>query len=189
MNFDSHVLRLLTAAVGLVNELTAGHLGTHDVAVPRGSRRREAVARVLAGDGRPPEVSTAEGDHLAVTAVALRVVFEAADAGRVDDAAAAVNRLLGSTGARPQLDRFADGRWSLHFHGVDDSLAVGWAAGCASALALALGSDLAGRLGVCDADPCDRVYVDESKNSTRRYCSARCQSRVKAAAHRARQVG
>jgi predicted RNA-binding Zn ribbon-like protein len=51
---------------------------------------------------------------------------------------------------------------------------------------VALGSDLGGRLGVCSAPACDRVYVDGSKNGTRRFCSTRCQSRVKAAAHRSR---
>jgi predicted RNA-binding Zn ribbon-like protein len=51
---------------------------------------------------------------------------------------------------------------------------------------VALGSDLGGRLGVCSAPACDRVYVDGSKNGTRRFCSTQCQSRVKAAVHRAR---
>ena len=53
-------------------------------------------------------------------------------------------------------------------------------------LALALGSDRSGRLGVCAADPCDRVFTDTSRNGGRRFCSTRCQNRVKAAAHRHR---
>jgi predicted RNA-binding Zn ribbon-like protein len=93
---------------------------------------------------------------------------------------------LRDTHARPQLDRTDQG-WNLHFHGADDTLANGWAAGCASGLALALGSDLAGRLGVCAAPACDGVYVDASRNAQRRFCSPRCQSRVKAA-HRARRA-
>ena len=59
--------------------------------------------------------------------------------------------------------------------------------GAALGLAVALGSDLAGRLGVCDAPGCDRVYVDASRNGGRRFCSTRCQNRVKAAAHRRRR--
>jgi predicted RNA-binding Zn ribbon-like protein len=51
-----------------------------------------------------------------------------------------------------------------------------------------LGSDLYGRLGVCTADRCDRVYVDTSRNGTRRFCSTACQNRIKAAAFRARQA-
>jgi predicted RNA-binding Zn ribbon-like protein len=54
---------------------------------------------------------------------------------------------------------------------------------------MAIGSDLAGRLGVCQAHPCDRVYIDTSYNLGKRFCSTRCQSRVKAAAHRAKSKG
>ena len=187
VNFDSHVLALLTVSVRLVNELTPGQVGTQALEVPLGRSRVALVTEALSGGGRRPRVTQDEADRLVATAADLRAVFEAADEGRLDSAAARVNALLATTRARPQLDKFPDGRWSLHFHGGDDSLALGWAAGCASALALALGSDLAGRLGVCDAPSCDRVYVDESRNGTRRFCSARCQSRVKAAAHRSRQ--
>ncbi|HEX8935998.1 MAG TPA: CGNR zinc finger domain-containing protein, partial [Pseudonocardiaceae bacterium] len=48
------------------------------------------------------------------------------------------------------------------------------------------GSDCASRLGVCSAPRCDRVYVDASRNGTRRFCCTACQNRVKSAAHRAR---
>jgi predicted RNA-binding Zn ribbon-like protein len=53
-------------------------------------------------------------------------------------------------------------------------------------LATALGGEYATRLGVCSAPDCDRVYVDTSRNGTRRFCDTACQSRVKAAAHRTR---
>ena len=66
------------------------------------------------------------------------------------------------------------------------SLPNGWAAGCATGLAVVLGGDLYDRLGVCTAPRCDRVYVDTSRNGTRRYCSTSCQNRVKTAAFRAR---
>jgi predicted RNA-binding Zn ribbon-like protein len=118
----------------------------------------------------------------------MRIIFEAANAGDLDAAAAEINALLLDTNARPQLDRGKDRPWSLHFHGPDEQLANGWAAGCAAGLALAVGSDLAGRLGVCAAPHCDRVFVDVSKNGQRRFHSPQCQSRVKAATHRARQA-
>jgi predicted RNA-binding Zn ribbon-like protein len=34
---------------------------------------------------------------------------------------------------------------------------------------------------------CDRVFVDVSRNGTKRFCSTACQNRPKAAAFRARQ--
>ncbi len=127
---------------------------------------------------------TAPGGY---AARAMREVFGAMEDGRTDDAAVTVNRLLRETGARPQLDRVPGEPWQVHFHGSEDTYGVGWIAGCATALALAVGSELAGRLGVCAAPHCDRVYVDASRNSVRQFCSAPCQSRVKAAAFRARR--
>ncbi|MFJ9691889.1 CGNR zinc finger domain-containing protein [Kitasatospora sp. NPDC101183] len=106
---------------------------------------------------------------------------------RVDDAARALNALLLDSGARPQLDRAPGEPWQVHFHGADDSYAVGWSAGCATGLAMAIGGDYAGRLGVCAAPRCDRVYVDTSRNAGRQFCSTACQNRVKAAAFRARR--
>ena len=188
VNFDSHVLTLLEVAVRLVNALTPGARGGVDVVVQQGAARRAAVAEALGGPGRTtPKVDPGTADDLVVTAGRLRAVFEAVEGDDLDAAAGVVNGLLGDTGARPQLDRRPGEGWHLHFHGADDSLAVGWAAGCASALALALGSDLAGRLGVCAATGCDRVYVDRSRNATKRFCSTACQSRTKAAAFRARR--
>jgi predicted RNA-binding Zn ribbon-like protein len=187
VKFDSHVLNLLTASVQLVNRLTDGHAGGMAVAAPVGEAKVEAVADALGADGRPrPVVKPSDADHLAAIAARMRGVFEAVHDGKTDDAALAVNALLVDTDARPQLDRTGNAGWNLHFHGPDDSLAKGWAAGFAAGLAIALGSDLAGRLGVCAAPLCDRVFVDTSKNSKRRFCSPQCQSRVKAAAHRAR---
>lgn len=185
--FDSHVLNVLDVAARLVNELTAGHRRGHPYDAPAGRARVEATARALGGNGRrTPRMTPQEAAALGEHAAELRVAFHAAHAGDLARAAATVNGLLARTGARPQLDPEPGGGWQVHFHGSDDSLAVGWAAGCATGLALALGSDLAGRLGVCDADRCDSVFVDTSKNGSRRFCSTACQNRVKAAAFRAR---
>ncbi|CAN5362105.1 hypothetical protein BH09ACT12_BH09ACT12_34150 [soil metagenome] len=186
MRFDSHVQALLDSAVGLVNLLTAGHDGTAPVSAPSGPALANGVGSVLVSQGRSARVDESQAADLDRYASAIRAVFEASQAGDVDAAAAGVNDLLLATGARPQLDRGPDG-WGLHFHGADDGVVLGWTAGFASALALCLGSDLAGVLGVCAADPCDRVFVDGSKNGTRRFCSTRCQNRVKAAAHRRRR--
>ena len=116
----------------------------------------------------------------------VRAVNAATDAGDLDRAAGQDNELLERTGAPPRLTHTETG-WDLHFHGPDTTVARGWAAGLAAGLALALGGDRAGRLGVCAADPCDRVFVDTSRNGGRRFCSTRCQNRVKAAAHRHRE--
>ncbi|MEU4604421.1 CGNR zinc finger domain-containing protein [Kribbella sp. NPDC023972] len=186
MSFDSHARTVLAAAVEYVNRLTPGYSGGSAFAAPADETR--AVADALAAIGHPQDVVPAgDARRLAELAGRMRIVFEAAQAGDFDRAATEVNALLVDTNARPQLDRGKDRPWSLHFHGPNDELANGWAAGCAAGLAIAIGSDLAGRLGVCAALNCDRVFVDVSRNGQRRFCSPQCQSRVKAAAHRARQ--
>ncbi len=188
--FDSHVATLLDVAVALVNALTDGARHGRPYRAPDGRNLLAAVRAAVPAEGTPPNAVTRHhAAYLARSAQRMRAVFEAADREDLDEAAAALNALLLSAGTRPQLDRVGDGPWQLHFHGSDDSVGVGWSAGCAAALALALGSDLAGRLGVCRADQCDRVFVDTSRNAGRQFCSTACQNRVKAAAFRARQAG
>ncbi|WP_325566130.1 CGNR zinc finger domain-containing protein [Actinospica sp.] len=193
MLFASHVEVLLEAAVNLVNELTDGERRGTPYSAPRGAHLPMAAAAALPrrpGVEPPPAELPADGAaRLARAAREMRGVFEAVAEGRVDDAARIVNALLLETGARPQLDRTPGEPWQVHFHGADDRYGAGWSAGCATALALAVGGEVGTRIGVCRAPHCDRVYVDGSRNSARRFCSASCQSRVKAAAFRARRAG
>ena len=189
MNFNSHVDAVITVAVSLVNTLTPGQAHGRDFQPPTGASRAAAVTAALR-TGQPaarPVTAEAAAD-LAGTAADLRAVFDAVGRGDLDAAARQVNALLAGTGAHPQLDRHDGEPWHLHFHGRTDSVAQGWAAGCATGLAVVLGTDLYDRLGVCTAPRCDRVYVDISRNGTRRFCSTSCQNRVKAAAFRARQT-
>ncbi len=192
MRFDSHVLNLMSTAVRLVNALTPGQDGGHPVQRLRGDALVDAVSDALAGQGGVTRVAPTDAERLDAVVQQVRPVFDAVDRDDLDAAAGQVNALLASTDARPRLSRFPDrpgeDTWGLHFHGPDTTVARGWAAGLAAGLAVALGSDLAGRLGVCDAPGCDRVYVDTSRNGGRRFCSTRCQNRVKAAAHRSRKA-
>ena len=45
------------------------------------------------------------------------------------------------------------------------------------------------RLRVCAASDCEDVYVDVSKNGSRRFCSTRCSNRTNTAAYRERARG
>ncbi|MEU3777780.1 CGNR zinc finger domain-containing protein [Streptomyces sp. NPDC032472] len=195
--FDSHVAVLLDNAVSLVNALTDGEARGRPYVAPRGAELPEAIGAAVsyAGASLPRTVDGAQAAYLVAAAQGMREVFQAMQDGRLDHAATTVNRLLRDSGARPRLDRAAGGdgdgdggaSWQLHFHGADDSFAAGHSAACATGLALAVGGSLAGRLGVCRADRCDRVYVDTSRNAARQFCSTACQNRTKAAAFRARQ--
>ncbi|MCQ4213899.1 CGNR zinc finger domain-containing protein [Streptomyces longispororuber] len=186
--FDGHVVTLLDAAVSLVNALTDGARQGRPYTAPRGEQLPRAVHEALPPTPHRSAVEPEHATYLVRTAQQMRAVFEAVDNNHIDQAAQLVNALLRTTGARPQLDSVDGEPWQVHFHGSDDSLSVGWSAGCATALALAIGSTLAGRLGVCTAPHCDRVYVDGSRNAVRHFCSTACRSRVKAAAFRARKA-
>ncbi|PZG38753.1 hypothetical protein C1I98_24300 [Spongiactinospora gelatinilytica] len=186
MNFNSHTDGVVAVAVGLVNVLTHGTRRGRAYAPPEGEERRRAVAESLRPGGGRAQIADEEVAELTGIAAELRAVFTAVGRGDVDAAAVQVNRLLEEYRARPHLDRHDGEPWHLHFHGSDGSPARDWAASCATGLAVVLGGELHDRLGVCTAPVCDRVYVDTSRNGTRRFCSTACQNRVKAAAFRAR---
>lgn len=189
MNFTSHMDTVVTVAVRLVNALTAGEARSRPYAPPEGAALTAAATAALSvGTRRTRQVTSREAAELREVARALRAVFDAVASGDIDTAALQVNAMLAQTGARPQLDRHDGEPWHIHFHGAQDSVAQGYAAGCATGLAVVLGSEMRDRLGVCTAPHCDRVYVDISRNGTRRFCSTACQNRVKAAAFRARRA-
>jgi hypothetical protein len=189
--FDSHVANLLETTVVLVNRLTPGLDGGHEVTAPEDARAlRVAVRDCVNSRGYDISLRGVRPDDarmIGSTVTEARRVIEDIDRGDLATAARRVNVLLRRAGARPQLDRHGQGVWNLHFHGPDDTFGVGWSAGIAAGLAMALGTSDAGRLGVCAADRCDRVHLDTSRNGGRRFCSTRCQNRAKNAAHRARQ--
>jgi predicted RNA-binding Zn ribbon-like protein len=188
VNFTSHVDTIVTAAVNLVNAVTPGEARGRAFDQPAGADLYVAVREALrAGRAEPPALSAADAAQLAQVAGWLRSVFDSVDRGDVDAAAMTLNALLAETGARPELERHDGEPWHMHFHGHTRSPAVGWAAGCATGLAIVLGTEMYDRLGVCTAPRCDRVYVDVSRNGQRRFCSTTCQNRVKSAAFRARQ--
>jgi predicted RNA-binding Zn ribbon-like protein len=189
VRFSSHLDTVVAVAVGLVNALTAGEAHGRPCLPPDDDHLPSTVTAVLrAASPRTPDVPREDAEELRAVAAELRTVFEAVAAGDVDLAALQVNKLLAWTGARPSLDNHDGEGWHLHFHGAQDTLAKGWAAGCATGLAVVLGTDDRGRLGLCTAPRCDRAYVDTSRNGTRRFCSTTCQNRVKTAAFRSRQT-
>ncbi|MFZ0215489.1 MAG: CGNR zinc finger domain-containing protein [Candidatus Dormiibacterota bacterium] len=179
MNFDSHAERVAMIAVALVNSLTPGEEHGRPLAPANDAWRVRAEAAL--------GMAVAQDDvaRLALAARRLRPVFEAVELHDMDGAAEIVNRLIGLYRPSPLLARHDGDPWHLHFHGPSGG-AEDWAAGAVVALAYVLGSPGRDRLGVCSAAGCDRVFIDRSRNGARRFCSAACQSRTKAAAFRAR---
>jgi predicted RNA-binding Zn ribbon-like protein len=187
VNFGSHTDAVIAAAVGLVNAATPGGRQGQPFVVPTGDALSAAVTVALQQAGRGSTApAKAQLPAFVELGGAVRVVFEQVSAGDLDAAAGTVNTLLGRYQPSPYLDRHDGQPWHLHFHGNDATDRSGWGGGISVGLATVLGSEYAERLGVCAASGCDRVYVDVSRNGTRRFCSTTCQNRIKAAAHRAR---
>jgi predicted RNA-binding Zn ribbon-like protein len=145
-----------------------------------------AVGRILAADPTWPALRRQDLPGLVDLAVQLRAVFAAAAAGDLDRAAGGLNALLAAHPAHPHLAKEGSG-WRLHHHPVDAGLVAMATAICAEFLARLVGAGAADRLGTCASDRCDRVFVDGSRNGSRRFCSTTCQNRVKAAAFRSRR--
>ncbi|WP_326631208.1 CGNR zinc finger domain-containing protein [Nonomuraea fuscirosea] len=185
MDYNSHTDAVVRVAVALVNALTPGELRGRPFARPADAGAA-ATAGLRTVYPAYRDLGEEDGDELAAVAARLRAVFTAVAADDVDSAARQVNALLEEFHARPMLERHDGEPWHLHFHGRDTTTAGEWAASCATGLAIVLGSEFGDRLGVCTAPHCDRVYVDVSRNGTRRFCSTACQNRVKTAAFRAR---
>jgi predicted RNA-binding Zn ribbon-like protein len=84
-------------------------------------------------------------------------------------------------------DHDVAGSQHLHF-ARDGENALAWLGrSCAAALAQVICGDPEVAVGRCEATGCPRFYVDQSRNRSRRFCSATCASRTTVAAYRARQ--
>ncbi len=178
MQLDSYADTGVRVAVDLVNRLEIR---------PVPGKRTDVLAEVLAVD--PPSVARlgpAAVPGFERLARDLHAVLGALAGGDEDGAAERLNRMLAAHPAHPHLAR-EQGRWRLHHHPADTALVPMWHAICAEALARLVGAGHAGRVGACADPSCGRVFVDTSRNGTRRFCSTTCQNRIKTAALRRRR--
>lgn len=166
------------------------------------ARRTAAVINVLADDPTPGairEVLLAHGEDESLTVTAadveplrraarrLRPVFEAGD---FDTATALLNRLLARHTQRLRLTAHGGSAWHLHLDRDDDGPIGEWflAAAClAMAVLIWDRQELPG--GVCRAAGCAHVFLAVGSGPDQRYCSRRCATRERVAAHRARAAG
>jgi predicted RNA-binding Zn ribbon-like protein len=117
----------------------------------------------------------------------LRAVWETTASGPL---AELVNGLLRDSGARPRLTDHGGGwGWHLHVTGPDATLEHRIAAQAAFAIADLARLRETGRLRRCEAPDCDAVFVDLSRNRSRRYCdTGNCGNRQHVAAYRERRA-
>lgn len=113
----------------------------------------------------------------------LREIFEAGDE---DLAAKRVNILLEKYGATPRLSTHS-GHPHLHFEPTESAMVCWLGAITAMGLASVIVEHGVERFGVCDSGTCIDVYIDTSRNRSRRHCSNTCSTREAVAAYRKRQ--
>ncbi|MFF4648769.1 CGNR zinc finger domain-containing protein [Streptomyces sp. NPDC001380] len=115
----------------------------------------------------------------------LRAVFAASSTREASDL---VNRLVAQAGTTPRLTDHDGHDWHMHYFAPGAALADHLGAEGGMALAFILVAGERERLRRCEAPDCARVFVDLSRNRSRRYCDSRtCGNRLHVAAYRARQ--
>jgi predicted RNA-binding Zn ribbon-like protein len=128
-------------------------------------------------------------DELREARPRLRRVFELAATGRVERATDALNKLLCDFPVSATISDHMNGDWHLHLTDEPKGPARSYVTGAAFGLAYTIAERGPERLGLCEALPCRKVFVDTTTNSSRRYCSDRCATRANVAAYRARKRG
>ncbi|GAA4742138.1 CGNR zinc finger domain-containing protein [Modestobacter marinus] len=134
-------------------------------------------------DGTALELSSAEAGAVAQTSSLVRDVAEADSEPEV---MARLNALLALASPRPYATDH-DGELHLHYARPDAGVVEQLTTTVAMGLSQVVVQHGWQRLGVCSAEGCGHVYVDTSRNASRRYCSNTCASRSTVAAYRARQ--
>ncbi len=105
----------------------------------------------------------------------------------VASAASVLNALFAAYARPPRLTDHEDGYgWHLHIDAADDGP---WGAWLVTSSALGLASLLAERQdvpgGLCASPACGKPFAHTGGGSRRKFCSPRCATRERVAAHRA----
>jgi len=96
-----------------------------------------------------------------------------------------VNEILDDYGAIPRVSMHS-GHPHLHFEPTGASMSSWLGATTAMGLASVIVEHGVERFGTCGSSDCDDVYVDSSRNRSRRHCSNTCSTREAVAAYRKR---
>lgn len=99
-----------------------------------------------------------------------------------------VNDMLADGEALPRLVLHEGYDWHIHATSDDSPLSVRIMVESAMAFIDVIRSDEYDRLRICEADDCDAVYIDHSKNGSKRYCDGTCGNRMNVIAYRARKA-
>lgn len=100
-----------------------------------------------------------------------------------------VNEMLRDGHALPQLVIHDDFDWHIHAAGESATLATRMLVEAGMAFVDVIRSDQWERVRRCAADDCEAVYIDYSKNGSKRYCdTGNCGNRMNVNAYRRRRA-
>jgi predicted RNA-binding Zn ribbon-like protein len=179
--FDADQLEALAACAELINTGRArSGEGLRDEADVQAFAERYAVY--------PRAATAADVGRLRAHRDRLDAIAAACEAGSAEAATGMLNSLLAGTGAVPQIVAH-DGRGPhIHVSRADAPLADRMAAHFAMGLAGLVVAGETDRVRSCASPTCREVFVDFSRNRSRRYCDNRtCGNRLHVAAYRARK--
>jgi predicted RNA-binding Zn ribbon-like protein len=189
MGFGADQLEALAECVDLINT------GRITPAAPHGAAERLATLGDVVAFGRRHRVENlgaaraSDVPRLRELATRLDLVAAACLAGDEAMAIRLLNAVLAETGAVPQIAAH-DGRGAhIHVSRAGAPLADRIAAHSAMGLAELVVAGASGRIRSCASPACDAVFVDLSRNQSRRYCDSRiCGNRIHVAAYRSRRT-
>jgi len=173
------------------------HLATYadlvDFAFQSGDLSAEEVGALrVAGAARPDEAARVLARAVALREAIYRIFDPLARGGRPDaEGLADLNDELRQALRHARLERRGEGyalAWDAPGSGAPELDAPLWPV-ARSAMELLLDADLS-RLGECDSDTCGFLFLDTTRNKSRRWCDTRvCGNRARVRAHRRRQTG
>ena len=131
----------------------------------------------------PPRITDSDIEDVKRWRERLKEAWEAPDE---RSKAEILNAILSDVKALPQLTDH-DGSWHMHYVSSEAPVGHRIAAAAAMGLANVLGEFGIQRFGICAADECLDVFVDTSRNKSRRYCDDTCSTRMNVAAYRKRK--
>jgi predicted RNA-binding Zn ribbon-like protein len=180
-HFDADQLEAMQGCVELIN---TGRDSTGETLRTVADLQELADRYKFAGTGAEPADLAATLDYRA----RLDAIVTSCESGAEDHAIAQINTLLSETSASPQV-AVHDGRGPhLHVSRLGDPLADRLTAHFAMGLAWLVIAGETGRIRSCESPACRDVFVDFSRNRSRRYCDSRtCGNRLHVAAYRARK--
>jgi predicted RNA-binding Zn ribbon-like protein len=185
MNLACNVTRQAPLIAELVNLATARWRGGSTVQPLDGDELVAAFATVV-GERIAAALHTDAdaGVQLAQLAKDLRGALLA---DTVAYKALRINAMIRRYGAQPYLVEDVDQPFHLHFHGASGTQVDALGGEFATTLALIMDGYGADRFGQCQAHQCQAVYIDLTRNGSRRFCTAACTARAKTAAYRGRR--